>query len=168
MNAIALVIHNPARPAPFVSVATENSVVTSTAIAPSTSKLSNNQRFVIQNVYHIFVVVSIFTCRLFRKRFSAENARTVTMPSSSSPKSEKMGERVLDSMRRRSRPVLRYPIASSRYPKPMKKAGTKKAGKTTLLSHVMFNDTVKLIYKVDAHATTMIDAKKPAREELTA
>lgn len=59
------------------------------------------------------VVISIFLCKLFKNLFSEENARTVTIPSSSSLKSEKMGDRELDSMRRRSRPVLRYPMASS-------------------------------------------------------
>ncbi len=58
-------------------------------------------------------------------------------------------------------------MASSRYPKPMNKAGTKKAGKTTLLSHVMVNGTANWC-KVSAYATVMIDAKNPAREELTA
>jgi hypothetical protein len=53
VNAIALVIHKPARPAPFVKVATEKSVVTRTDKAPSASKFKSNQRFVIQNEYHI-------------------------------------------------------------------------------------------------------------------
>ena len=124
VNAIALVIHKPARPAPFVKVATEKSVVTRTDKAPSASKFRRSQRFVIQNEYHIFnivshrwtcekrkkftlVVVSTFKCKLSKNLFSAENARTVTIPSKSSPKSEKMGDLVLDSIRRRSRPVLR-------------------------------------------------------------
>lgn len=42
---------------------------------------------------------------------SAENARTVTIPSNSSPKPEKIGDRVVLSILRRSRPVRRYPIA---------------------------------------------------------
>ena len=53
VNAIALVIHKPARPAPFVKVATERSVVTRTDKAPSASKFKSSQRFVIQNEYHI-------------------------------------------------------------------------------------------------------------------
>jgi hypothetical protein len=53
VNAIALVIHKPASPAPFVKVATEKSVVTRTDKAPSASKFKSNQRFVIQNEYHI-------------------------------------------------------------------------------------------------------------------
>ena len=47
-------------------------------------------------------------------------------------KSEKMGDRVLDSNRRRSRPVFRYPTAHSLYTKPITMAGNRKAGKTTL------------------------------------
>jgi len=58
VNAIALVIHKPARPAPFVKVATERSVVTRTDRAPSASKFKSSQRFVIQNEYHIFGIVS--------------------------------------------------------------------------------------------------------------
>jgi hypothetical protein len=58
VNAIALVIHKPARPAPFVKVATEKSVVTRTDIAPRASKFRRSQRFVIQNEYHIFNIVS--------------------------------------------------------------------------------------------------------------
>ena len=53
------------------------------------------------------VVRSILVCRPSRKRFSAENARTVTIPSSNSPKPEKIGEREFDSIRRKSRPVFR-------------------------------------------------------------
>ena len=124
VKVIALVIHNPARPAPFDSVDIENSVVTKTETAPRASKFKSNHRLVIQNDHHIYkgpqnakclpstprhtlVVLSILACRLLRKRLSAEKARTVTIPSNSSPKSEKIGERELDSILRRSRPVLR-------------------------------------------------------------
>ena len=54
MKVIALVIHNPARPAPFDSVEMENSVVTSTDKAPRASKFSKSHRFVIQNDHHIY------------------------------------------------------------------------------------------------------------------
>ena len=40
------------------------------------------------------VVISIFKCKLSKNLFSAENALTVTIPSKSSPKSEKMGDLV--------------------------------------------------------------------------
>ena len=149
---MALVIHKPARPAaPSDNVAIESNIVTKTDKAPNKSKFNISQRFVIQQVYHIYkaivsalssrntvilcytlVVVSILMWRLSRNRFSAENARTVTIPSRSSPKSEKMGDLVFDSMRRRSRPVLRYPTASSQYAKPMMHAGRRNQGNTTL------------------------------------
>ena len=83
------------------------------------------------------------------KRFSAEKALTVTdkqrelaiqtrrnghlpIPSSTSAKSENMGERVLASSRRRSLPVSRYPIAHSRNMRPITMAGKRKGGNTTL------------------------------------
>ena len=58
VNAIALVIHKPARPAPFVKVAMEKSVVTRTDKAPNASKFKSSQLFVIQNEYHVFGIVS--------------------------------------------------------------------------------------------------------------
>jgi len=74
-------------------------------------------------------------CKPSKKRCSAENALTVTMPSNISAKSEKMGDLVLDSMRLRSLPVLRYPMAISRYRRPRMNAGNKKYGNTTLQLH---------------------------------
>jgi hypothetical protein len=53
VNAIALVIQRPARPAPFVKVDIENNVVIKTATAPKESKFKRSQRFVIQKLYHI-------------------------------------------------------------------------------------------------------------------
>jgi hypothetical protein len=78
------------------------------------------------------VVKSTRLCCSLRNRLSTENARTVTMPSSSSLKLENIGERVLASIRRRSRPVLRYPRAISKYTNPIKAAGTRNQGKMTL------------------------------------
>jgi len=46
-----------------------------------------------------------------------------------------MGDLVLDSMRLRSLPVLRYPMAISRYRRPRMNAGNKKYGNTTLQLH---------------------------------
>lgn len=110
-------------------------------------------------------MTSIFRWRLSRKRFSAENARTVTMPSRSSPKSEKIGDLVFDSMRRRSRPVFKYPIANSRYAIPMKVAGTRNQGNTKLSI-----DGSKFINnrKTTTHATVRTEAKKLAKERFTA
>lgn len=61
-----------------------------------------------------FVVTSILLVWKSRKRCSAEKARTVTIPSKSSPKFAKIGLRVFDSILRKSRPVFRYPMASLR------------------------------------------------------
>lgn len=150
VKAMALVIQTPARPALSCNFEIEDNIAIKTAKAPRTSKLNRSHMSVIQNVYHIYilwvkmrqtkmglftlVVTSILRCRLSRKRFSAEKARTVAIPSRSSPKSEKMGDLELDSIRRRSRPVLRYPIASSRYANPINRAGMKNQGKTKLKS----------------------------------
>jgi len=57
------------------------------------------------------------------------------IPSSNSVNPEKIGDRVLDSIRRRSRPVLRYPRASCRYRYPSTKAGKRNSGKTKLDSN---------------------------------
>jgi hypothetical protein len=132
VNAIALVMHRPARPASFVKVDIENNDVIKTDKAPKASKFRRSQRFVIQKLYHIWksqkiivilsykkrirtlVVVSILTKTLLRNLFSAENALTVTIPSSISPKSEKMGGLAMYSILCKSRPVFRYPTANSR------------------------------------------------------
>ena len=96
--------------------------------------------------------MSILRCKSSRKRRSAEKARTcskeestkpsppaskrgartVTIPSRSSPKPLNIGERLFDSIRRRSRPVFRYPMASWRYTKPIKVAGMRNSGKKKL------------------------------------
>lgn len=68
-------------------------------------------------------------------------------------------------MRRRSLPVLRYPIASSRYRKPRSVAGRRKRGNTALqvyisiAIHVQFQAT---------YVTVRMEAKKLAIDELTA
>ena len=49
VNAIALVVHKLTKPAPFIRVATEKSVLTRTDKAPSASKFERSQPFVIQN-----------------------------------------------------------------------------------------------------------------------
>lgn len=79
---------------------------------------------VLLNKIKTLVVASILPCRLSKKRLSDENALTVTCPQSSkahnrgsekggltipinsSEKFEKIGDRELDSIRRRSRPVF--------------------------------------------------------------
>jgi len=58
VKAIAEVMQRPAVPGD-TKPDNANSVVTSTAKPPSASKFSNNQRFVIQKLYHIYVLVSI-------------------------------------------------------------------------------------------------------------
>ena len=58
VSAIALVIHKPARPSPFFKAATKKSVATRTDKTPRASKFKESQRFIIQNEYHIFCIVS--------------------------------------------------------------------------------------------------------------
>ena len=53
VNVIALVMHRPARPAPFVKVDIENNVVTKTDKAPKASKFRRSQQFVVQKLYRI-------------------------------------------------------------------------------------------------------------------
>lgn len=54
VNAIALVMVIPAKPASSVNNVMENSVVTKTASALRKSKWRSNQRLVIQKEYHIY------------------------------------------------------------------------------------------------------------------
>jgi hypothetical protein len=53
VNAIALEIHKPARPASFVKVDIENNMVTKTDKAPKASKFRRSQQFVVQKLYRI-------------------------------------------------------------------------------------------------------------------
>lgn len=98
VNDIALVIHRPAVPAVTYPESASN-VVINTDRAPRASKLSNNHRFVIQKLYHIYA---------YTRHFHVERKGTREHPPSSSHRSCHANRPKIDALQR-TREQSQYP-----------------------------------------------------------